>query len=237
MCFDELLLVMGSHLVESDFHFMRKTVQVQLVASYLGRKSIPHFWTPTSSLIVCHWGHCAPPLCLRLSGLLLWSVWQAAWLVVSKWTWYWNQQPAVMCRASRELVWSSASHLTLVNSSNESGLFLGGLFFIRGVRGLRTGPALCQVWEGRRLRKRELLEKGDMRGKGENIQWLLMFCFLYAPLVLVTNFVLKVSRSFNTWLCNSLHLLHTHSCFHFSQRLFLSVTSLRRRWFYRAVWG
>lgn len=53
-----------------------------------------------------------------------------------------------------ELVWSSASRLTLVNSSNETGLFLGGLFFISRVRGRRPRLAVSRVWEGRQLRKR-----------------------------------------------------------------------------------
>lgn len=53
-----------------------------------------------------------------------------------------------------ELVWSSDSHLTLVNSSNETGLFLGGLFFIRWVRGHRPRLAFFLVREGRKFRKR-----------------------------------------------------------------------------------
>lgn len=51
-----------------------------------------------------------------------------------------------------ELVWSLASHLTHVNSSNESGLFLGGLFFISGVRGRR--PQLAGWLSGRQLKRR-----------------------------------------------------------------------------------
>lgn len=74
-----------------------------------------------------------------------------------------NEQLAVMCRASRgrvELVWSSARHLTHVNSSNESGLFLGGLFFISGVRGRR--PRLAGWLSGRQL-KRRAEEWGERR--------------------------------------------------------------------------
>lgn len=51
-----------------------------------------------------------------------------------------------------------------------------------------------------------------------------MFCFLYALLVRVTNFVLKVSHCSSklilTWHCNSLHL-YTH--FHFSNALISST--------------
>lgn len=94
-----------------------------------------------------------------------------------------------------ELVWSSASHLTLVNNSNESGLFLGGLFFIRGVRGRRPRLAGFRIWEGRQLKKG--VREGDTRAEGEGekhsvASWLRMFCFLCVPLVLLT---LTASRS------------------------------------------
>lgn len=68
-----------------------------------------------------------------------------------------------------ELVWSSASHLTLVNSSNEIGVFLGGLFFISRVRGRRPRLAVCRSeradsW-GRGLRKG--VREGHIRAEGE----------------------------------------------------------------------
>lgn len=67
-----------------------------------------------------------------------------------------------------ELLWSSASHLTLVNSSNENCLFLGGLFFISRVRGRRPGLAVCwSMWAdswGSGLMKG--VREGDIRAEG-----------------------------------------------------------------------
>lgn len=66
---------------------------------------------------------------------------------MSSWLW------CVVHQGGRvELVWSSASHLTHVNSSNESGLFLGGLFFISRVRGCR--PQLAGWLSGRQLKRK-----------------------------------------------------------------------------------
>ena len=84
-----------------------------------------------------------------------------------------------------ELVWSSASHLTLVNSSNESGLFLSGLFFISRVRGHRPRLAVCRsAWAdgwGRGLKKG--VREGVIRAEGEGgkcsaASWLIILCFL-----------------------------------------------------------
>lgn len=139
---------------------------VHIIFGYVEKKVKHPFWAPTSSsLTLCHWGHCAlpPPPCAcgclayyyALSGRLpgWWSLSELDTEISSR-LWCVGHQGGRV-----ELVWSSASRLTLVNGSNKTGLFLGGLFFINRVRGCHPGPAVSWVREGSQLRKR--VEEGS----------------------------------------------------------------------------
>lgn len=82
------------------------------------------------SLTLCHRGHCAPPahlppvavwliIMLRLAGCLAGGLQVNLILKSGAGCDVWGIE-----EGRAELVWSSASHLTLVNSSNETRLFL-----------------------------------------------------------------------------------------------------------------
>lgn len=138
----------------------------------------------------CQWGHSVSTAVWLIMVCLAGGLAGGLWL-----NWVVKSAACSDVQGIQGPVCSSASHL--VNSFNESDLFLGGLFFIRGVRGRSPRLGVCRL-SGPVLEEHgwgEGLESGAWGTEGvgsENIQGLvgsiLMSCFLCVQLLLEAEF-------------------------------------------------